>query len=118
MQENRVWMFRLNPSLTICSVDLMRNNCNMGLQKGMAAKNILPFFSETCCLFAKDGRNVVEHTVIFQFKPNVTDKVKQDIVDGLWSLDEQCREQVQATSLGTITNLDPYPPESKKSVVL
>jgi hypothetical protein len=63
-------------------------------------------------------RNVVEHTVIFQFKPNVTDKVKQDIVDGLWSLDEQCREQVQATSLGTITNLDPYPPESKKSVVL
>jgi hypothetical protein len=75
-------------------------------------------FSETFCLFAKDDRNVVEHTVIFQFKPNVTDKAKQDIVDGLWSLDEQCREQVQATSLGTIANLDPYLPESRKSVVL
>jgi hypothetical protein len=90
----------------------------MGLQKEMAAKNSLPFFSETCCLIAKDGRNVVEHAVIFQFKPNVTDKVKQDIVDGLWSLDEQCREQVQATSLGTIANLDPYLSDSMKSVVL
>jgi hypothetical protein len=90
----------------------------MGLQKEMAAKCFLPFFSETCYLFAKGGRNVVEHTVIFQFKPNVTDKVKQDIVDGLWSLDEQCREQVQATSLGMIANLDPYLPESVKFVVL
>ncbi|CAK9871831.1 unnamed protein product [Sphagnum jensenii] len=58
-------------------------------------------------------RNVVEHTVIFQFKPNVTDKVKHDIVDGLWSLDEQCREQVQATSLGYILH-----PEQAKGAAI
>ena len=47
------------------------------------------------------GRKVVEHAVLFQLKANTDGKVKEDMVQGLADLKEDCSEWVVAESAGT-----------------
>jgi hypothetical protein len=43
----------------------------------------------------------VEHAVLFQLKANTDGKVKEDMVQGLADLKEDCSEWVVAESAGT-----------------
>ena len=48
----------------------------------------------------------MEHAVLFQLKANTDGKVKDDIVQGLANLKEDCPEWVIAESAGMITYLN------------